>query len=177
MDCLLAYLFTTDDNFYQFKNPGTFTLQCEEDPSIKALVVVTNATSSAPPPPPPSRYLPLIYSHAAAMGVAFGILFPIGAFLAYNNVRVVNWVIYPIAMLLAVAGFVLTIVYVELTDKAHFKFLIHGVFGLAVLLLALFAMPLLIIAKRSRKWHWRTGHIVAFFGMANILLVSVMQCY
>ena len=120
----------------------------------------------------PGQYSPMLYTHAALMGITFGILLPLGAFLAHHEKFLIHKVTQPTGLLLALIGFVMVLVYVSLAHGQHFRFLIHGVVGLALLLLALLVMPALLLHKPWRKWHRRCGHVVAFFGMGNVLLVS-----
>lgn len=140
--------------------------------------------------PPPAaaaaattRYRPLLYTHAAVMGMVFGVLLPLGAFLAHHRVLLVHRVLQPIGLLLATVGLVLVVVYVELSGGKHFAHLVHGVVGLVLLIAAVLGMPALILlpmvkaverkVKNMRTWHRRCGHVVAFFGMGNVLVVSV----
>ena len=150
---------------HQFTAPGTYQIICREDTSLNVTIVVTE-TSSAPP----SRLLPLLYTHAALMAAAFGFLLPLGAFLAYNKAKLAHKVIQPVGLVLALIGFVLVVVYVQLSHGLHFRYLIHSVVGLVLLIMAL-GMPLLLL-KKPRVWHKKTGQVVVFFGMGNILLVS-----
>lgn len=105
------------------------------------------------------------------MIAAFGVLLPVGAFMAHHQVKLVHKVVQPLGLLLALVGLVMVIVYVQLTNGKHFRPLIHAVLGLALLILAVLGMPILLL-KKQRTWHKKCGQIVVFFGMANILLVS-----
>ena len=67
----------------------------------------------------------------------------------------------------------MVVVYVELTSGEHYHFPIHGVLGLALLVAVLLVMPAFLLQKQWRTWHRRCGHVVAFFGMANVLVVSI----
>ena len=117
---------------------------------------------------------PLLYSHAAVMGLTFGVLFPVGAYMAYHYFTTVHIIIQAISMLGTTFGFIVIIVYVEKTHSHHFQFPIHGVVGLALVLLILI-MPFLHLHRRVKKYHHKLGQIVAFFGMANVLLVSTYK--
>ena len=121
-----------------------------------------------------SHLRPLLYTHAALMAAAFGLLFPVAAYLYYQGVTLGYKILLPIAVIVALSGFVLVVVYVQLTSKDHFDYFIHGVVGVALLVFALLAMPVLLLHKKLRVYHFRLGHVVAFFGMGNILLVSSM---
>ncbi len=124
-------------------------------------------------PPDTTHLLPLLYTHVALMAVAFGFLFPLAAFLYYHRISLAYKLLFPVALLLAVCGLVIVLVYVELTaDKSHFGYPIHGVVGVALVALVVVVMPLLLLHRKSRAYHFRLGHAVAFFGMGNILLVS-----
>jgi len=150
---------------------GSYEIYCTEDNSLRASVVVVNNTATETQDGP-GQYSPVLYTHAALMGITFGILLPLGAFLAHHEKFLIHKVTQPTGLLLALIGFVMVIVYVSLAHGQHFRFLIHGVVGLALLLLALLVMPALLLYKPLRKWHRRCGHVVAFFGMGNVLLVS-----
>ncbi len=149
---------------YRFNFPGTYRIVCENDPSFQATV-------SVPSVPTPQSLLPLLYSHVALMIAAFGVLLPVGGFLAHHQVKLVHKVVQPLGVLLGLIGLVLVVVYVQLTHGRHFKPLIHAVVGLVLLLLAAVGMPLLLFRK-ERTWHKKCGQIVVFFGLANVLLVS-----
>ena len=117
-----------------------------------------------------SKLKPMIYTHAAVMGTIFGVVLPIGAYLAYQYFAVAHFVIQVISVIGGLAGLVIVVTYVELTHQHHIQFPIHGVIGLALLLLMV-VMPFLRVHKNLKKYHHRLGHIVVFFGMANVLLV------
>lgn len=150
---------------FQFTEPGSYEVYCTEDTSLNASIKVIEMQVEDP-------YRPLLYTHAALMGVTFGVLLPLGAFLAHHQKFTVHKITQPIGILLALAGFVMVLVYVSLSHGRHFRFLIHGVVGLALLLLTFLLMPTLLLHKPWHKWHKRCGHVIAFFGMANVLLVS-----
>lgn len=150
---------------YKFNTPGNYRIVCESDPSLQAVVIVVTTT------PHRQLFLPLLYSHAALMMAAFGVLLPVGGFLAHHQVKLVHKVVQPLGVLLSLVGLVLVVVYVQLTNGRHFRPLLHTVLGLALLLLAALGMPLLLLRK-ERTWHKKCGQIVVFFGMANVLLVS-----
>lgn len=149
---------------YQFSNPGTYQVVCHENASVNSTISVSGLATVI------NKFSPLLYTHAALMAITFGFLFPIGGFLASINFTLVHKFMQPLGLVLASIGFVLVIVYVHLSQLTHFRFLIHSLVGLALMALVLFAMPLLLFQK-SRAWHKRTGHIVAFFGLGNVLLV------
>lgn len=119
------------------------------------------------------KYIQLLYTHVAIMSAVFAVLLPVGAFLAYHQITLAHKITQPIGIVLSLIGFVMVIVYVQLSHGNHFRYLIHGVIGLALLIMVLFVMPLLLVTKCSRNWHHKVGHIIAFFGMGNILLVSL----
>lgn len=164
---------------YQFNEPGKFEIVCQEDDELRALILVdyghstntSEAEGATEMAAVRDTLLPLLYSHAAVMGITFGILFPVGAYMAYHYFTTVHIVLQAISMIGTVSGLVLVVVYVELTHEHHFRFPIHGVVGLALILLVLI-MPFLRLHRRVREYHHKLGQIVAFFGMANVLLVS-----
>ena len=161
--CLLLRTATT--SFFQFTEPGSYEVYCTEDTSLNASVQVVTMQAEGP-------YKPLLYIHAALMGITFGILLPLGAFLAHHQKFTIHKITQPTGILFALVGFIMVLVYVGLSHGRHFRFLIHGVVGLALLLLTFLLMPALLLRKPWHKWHKRCGHIIAFFGMANVLLVS-----
>lgn len=112
----------------------------------------------------------MIYTHAAVMGITFGIALPIGAYLAYQYYVIAHFVIQLFSLIGGLTGLIVVVVYVELTHKRHIRFPIHAVVGLALLLLMII-MPALRVHKNLRNHHHKLGHIVVYFGMANVLLV------
>jgi len=172
------FFLSASSSSYQFTEAGSYEIYCTEDNSLRASVVVfngSNCTATETQDSGPGQYSPVLYTHAALMGITFGILLPLGAFLAHHEKFLIHKVTQPTGLLLAFVGFVMVIVYVSLAHGQHFRFLIHGVVGLALLLLALLVMPTLLLYKPIRKWHRRCGHVVAFFGMGNVLLVSAFS--
>ena len=114
---------------------------------------------------------PILYSHAAVMGIVFGVLLPIGAYMAYHYFTIVHLVIQVISVVGALVGLVLVVVYAQLSHEQHFRCPIHSVVGLGLVLLVLVA-PVLRVHRRLTRYHRKLGQIVTFFGMANVLLVS-----
>ena len=165
---------------HQFNNPGNFGIVCQEDKELRALINVRNTSENASETVIDSKLEPLIYSHAAVMGITFGVLLPIGAILAYHYFVVVNIVFQVISVIAALVGFAIIVTYVEITHKSHFRFPIHGVVGLALILLLILLLvitALLRLHRRLIEYHHKLGQIVAFFGMANVLLVSEHMMY
>ena len=170
------FLLVTSATSLELTEEGTYRLHCKENESIYATVTVAAATDE-----PTTRYRPLLYTHASVMGVVFGILLPIGAFLAHHRVLLVHRILQPIGLLLALVGLVLVIVYVELSERKHFGSLVHGVTGLGLLITTVLTMPTLILLPSVkalerklhflRTWHRRSGHAVAFLGIGNVLVV------
>ena len=161
---------TATTSFFQFTEPGSYEVFCTEDPSLNASVQVIEM--QVVEMQAEGLYNPLLYTHAALMGITFGILLPLGAFLAHHQKFTIHKITQPTGILLALVGFIMVLVYVSLSHGRHFRFLIHGVVGLALLLLTFLLMPALLFRKPWHKWHRRCGHVIAFFGMANVLLVS-----
>lgn len=182
---LTALCITVGVTQHQFHKVGTFRLSCQAE-EIDALITVSEPVSSRPSIlassdanncsnssiSDQSHLLPLLYTHVALMAAAFGVLFPVGAFLHYHGVAMAYKILLPVGIVLSLCGLVLVLVYVELAGKSHFYSPIHGALGLALLLMAVVGMPLLLLHKKSRLYHFRMGHIVSFFGMGNVLLVS-----
>lgn len=149
-------------------------LICKDDASINATIVVRSRSNTTTREEVASnRFGPLLYTHVTIMAVTFGVLFPIAVFLQYHKISLAYKIILPITIGLAVCGFIMVVAYVQLAGRKHFGFLIHGVVGLVLLILTVLGMPLLLLHKKTRIYHFRVGHIVAFFGMAQVLLVSM----
>jgi len=160
----------TDVRSLELQTPGLYTINCEQNPELNTTIIVGAAGGV-----PNTHLIELLYTHAALMAIAFGFLLPIGAFLAHNKVTLAHKILQPLGILLGLSGLVLVIVYVHLSHGSHFRFVIHSAVGLVLLLMVTIGMPLLLL-KKPRIWHKRMGHVVVFFGMANILLVST-QCH
>lgn len=150
---------------------GRFLLSCEDDDEVSATIVV----AEGPEEEKDTHLRPLLYTHAALMAAAFGVLLPVAAFLYYQGVTLGYKVLLPVVMVLALGGLVLVVVYVQLTSRGHFDYFIHGVVGVTLLVLIWLVMPLLLLHRKLRVYHFRLGHMVAFFGMGNILLVSLLM--
>lgn len=165
-------LTTEGNNHYQFNTVGTYELSCEENSSIAVAIAVvdTMVDTECEDDDDAGQYGALLYTHAGIMGLTFGILLPLGAFLAHHKQYLLHKITQPVGIVLALTGFVLVVVYVELSTEKHFRFLIHGVVGLGLMVTVFLLMPVLLLQKQWRKWHGRCGHVVAFFGMANVLL-------
>lgn len=173
-----TFLPVTAGTSLELTEEGDYRLHCKENESIYATVAV-----AAPSADEITRYRPLLYSHASIMGVVFGILLPLGAFLAHHRVLLVHRVLQPIGIVLALVGLVLVVVYVELSERKHFGKLVHAVTGLGLLISAVVVTPSLILLpsvkalqfggrlRFERAWHKRSGQIVVFFGIGNVLVV------
>jgi hypothetical protein len=156
-------------NRHQFLEVGNFHLSCEDDQDVSATIVVREA----PLEDDASHLRPLLYTHAALMAAAFGFLLPLAAFLYYQGVTLGYKVLLPMAMAFALCGLVLIVVYVQLTTEEHIiNSVIHSVVGIVLLALLLLMMPVLLLQRTLRKYHFKVGHVVAFFGMGNVLMVS-----
>ena len=156
-----------DTTQHQFKEAGTFVLSCMEDAEIAMTITVIKEEKEE------KSEKAILYIHVALMLTAFGIVFPIAAFLNHHRVNLAYKILHPFGLIPAVCGLVAIVVYVQLADrKEHFDFLIHSVVGLALLVLVLLIMPVLILFQKTRAYYFSAGHIVAFFGMGNVLLVS-----
>ncbi len=160
-----------------FEQPGTFEIYCTDDSSIRFEITVVDGMvqMSDDDDEDNERYKTVIYIHAGLMAASFGILLPVGAYLAHHRVRLVHIITQPLGIIIAVSGFVSAVVYVELNDGNHFDELIHSVLGLVLVILALLVMPVLLLHKKWQQWHKRCGHFIAFFGMGNVLLVSTVN--
>lgn len=152
---------------HQFQEVGSFLLLCEEDKELSATIIVAEGAEEED-----THLRPILYTHAALMAAAFGVLLPVAVFLYYQGVILGYKVLLPIAMILALGGLVLAVVYIQLTSRDHFNYFIHSAVGVTLLVLVLLAMPLMLLHRKLRVYHFRLGHMVAFFGMGNVLLVS-----
>ena len=157
---------------YQFNEPGIFEIVCMEDDQLRTLINVGNITMTSVKISTANEGLePILYSHASVMGLVFGVLLPIGVYAAYHYFTILGIVIEVISVIGSLVGLVLIVVYAELSNNQHFRFPIHGVVGLALVLLLL-VLPFLRVHRRVARYHRKLGQVVAFFGMANVLLVS-----
>jgi len=112
----------------------------------------------------------LILSHASIMSVCFGIMLPVGVFLATNGSPFAHKIFQPGGIILAMVGYGLVLVYIEVEEKKHFNS-IHAIVGFSLVLLTA-VMPFLRLRKDLHYLHKKCGIIIVFYGMANVLLVS-----
>ena len=105
------------------------------------------------------------------MILTFGVLLPVGAFMAHNRKHLVHKLMQPATTVLGLAGLALAVAYVQMTSRAHFRQTVHAVVGVVVLALTL-ATPLLLARVQWRRWHRGCGHIIIGLGIANVLLVG-----
>ena len=112
----------------------------------------------------------LLYAHAAAMILAFGVLLPVGAFMAHGQRPFVHKLTQPTGIAVGLAGLAMIVAYVQVTSRAHFRLTVHAVVGVVILALSL-ATPLLLVRIQWRRWHRGCGHVITCLGLANILLV------
>lgn len=110
----------------------------------------------------------LIYAHAACMGLAFGLMFPIGAFLAYTGHHKIHIPIQLTSLAIAVTGFILIVTSIESRGGSHFDNP-HSVAGLIILIAAFFLQPVAIYF-RQREVHHKNGSFVVLSGMMNVFL-------
>lgn len=146
-----------------------FEIACQEDRSLRALITVNDIGNTSETTN--DKLKPLLYTHVTLMGLVFGVLLPIGAYLAYHYFTIVHVVVQAISMLAALLGLIMVVVYVELTHGKHFQFPIHGAIGMGLLLFMLI-MPLLRLHKTVKIFHPKLGHVIVFFGMTNVIVVS-----
>eukprot|EP00731_Ephydatia_muelleri_P027893 Em0019g766a len=164
---------------YTFDSNGDFLLQCSKIPATRAAIRVvsscssssssSNSNSNSSQAQSTASYLPLLYAHAAAMILTFGVLLPVGAFMAHNRKHLVHKLMQPATTVLGLAGLALVVAYVQMTSRAHFRQTVHAVVGVVVLALTL-ATPLLLARVQWRRWHRGCGHIIIGLGIANVLL-------
>ena len=112
----------------------------------------------------------LILSHASIMSVCFGILLPVGVFLATNGSPFAHKIFQPGGIILAIVGYGLVLVYIEVEEKKHFNSA-HAIMGFSLVLLTAL-MPFLRLRKDLHYLHKKCGIVIVFYGMANVLLVS-----
>lgn len=178
---------------HHFQEPGTYQFLCRDNCEPLATVTVVNVNDTeliefcSQPQPliDDVKYKELIYSHGAIMAVTFGILFPLGAFLANIKKPIAHMILQPLGIVLAVIGFVLAAVYKGLNASSHFNQL-HSIIGLLLLAIVIIVIPglkLSLLAPIKEKWqrlviiwHKRLGISAVFFGFSNIFLVSLYKC-
>lgn len=107
------------------------------------------------------------------MILAFGVLLPLGAFMAHNRRHLVHKLMQPATTALGLAGLALVVAFVQMTSGVHFRQTVHAIVGVVVLALTL-ATPLLLVRVQWRRWHRGCGHVIVGLGIANVLLVG---CY
>ena len=115
----------------------------------------------------------LILSHASIMSVCFGILLPVGVFLATNGSPFAHKIFQPGGLILTIVGYGLVFVYIEVEEKNHFNSA-HAILGFTLVLLTTL-MPLLRLRKDLHYLHKKCGIVIVFYGMANVLLVSAYE--
>lgn len=115
----------------------------------------------------------LILSHASIMSVCFGILLPVGVFLATNGSPFAHKIFQPGGIILAIVGYGLVLVYIEVEEKKHFNS-VHAIVGFSLVLLTAL-MPFLRLRKDLHYLHKKCGIIIVFYGMANVLLVRIYE--
>lgn len=163
---------------YIFDTTGVYQLVCDGyDSNCRQLATVTVLKEEGGL----TRYQEIIYTHAVVMAITFGLIFPFGALLAYLRKPVVHMVIQPLGLLMAVAGFLMAVVYKEINSTTHFNQL-HTVFGLLLTAVALIVLPSLKLSvmtpigdkwqKLLKLWHKKLGVVAVFAGIFNIFLVS-----
>lgn len=142
-------------------------MRCTNRPATRAAIRIITLASSQPAS---QQYLPLLYAHAAAMILAFGVLLPLGAFMAHSQKHLVHRLMQPTGTALGLAGLALVVAYVQMTTRAHFRQTVHAVVGVVVLTMTL-TTPLLLVRVQWRRWHRGCGHVITCLGIANVLLV------
>lgn len=113
----------------------------------------------------------LLFSHASIMSVSFGILIPVGALLAANGSPFAHKIVQPGGIVLALVGYGLVLAYLEVEEKGHFN-TVHSCVGFC-LVLVIILMPLIRLRKELHHIHKKCGVVIVFYGMTNVLLVSM----
>lgn len=114
------------------------------------------------------------------MFVTFGIILPLGAFLASVKQLIAHVILQICGQIATTLGLILGLVYVQLNhgNLQHFSQL-HSIIGLFIIFLVLILQPFLkvissvkLLKKEGKIWHKRLGIAVVFFGLSNIFIVS-----
>ena len=114
----------------------------------------------------------LLFSHASIMSVSFGILIPVGALLAANGSPFAHKVVQPGGIVLVLVGYGLVLAYLEVEEKGHFN-TVHSYVGFC-LVLVIVLMPFIRLRKELHYVHKKCGVVIVFYGMTNVLLVSML---
>ena len=155
-----------DVSEFIFQETGTFVLYCLEDQGFNASIVVQGAQ------PTSAKYLPLVYTHVALMMASLGVLFPIAVFLYYLKLKLAYLILYSISWILCLCGFVVIIVYIQLTDRHYFQHVIHAALSYPLTFVFLVSLPLLLVHNKLVPFHRRLGHVTMALGITNVITVS-----
>jgi len=156
-----------DNSEFLFQEAGTFVLYCQEDQEFNATIVVIQDIQ-----PTSVTYRPLLYTHVALMMAAFGVLFPIAVFLYYLKLKLLYLIFLSISWIICFCGFVVIIVYIQLTDKHYFQHVIHAALSYPVSFGFLVVLPLLLVHKKLQPYQRRLGHVTMVIGVTNVVAVS-----
>lgn len=105
--------------------------------------------------------------HGFCMFTAFGVLFPVGGFLAYLGYHRQHIACQSCGLVVALAGACLSIVF---TTAGHRKVdNIHGVVGIALLVMTIIIQPVAIRLSWAPT-HRRNGAAIALIGLSNCFL-------
>eukprot|EP00731_Ephydatia_muelleri_P027882 Em0019g755a len=171
------------DASYTFDSNGDFLLQCSKIPATRAAIRVvsscssssssSNSNSNSSQAQSTASYLPLLYAHAAAMILTFGVLLPVGAFMAHNRKHLVHKLMQPATTVLGLAGLALVVAYVQMTSRAHFRQTVHAVVGVVVLRLDVGHSP----AARARAMEAMASGGLAIWPAPKVAAITVGVLY
>ena len=113
----------------------------------------------------------LLFSHASIMSVSFGILIPVGALLAANGSPFAHKIVQPGGIILGLVGYGLVLAYLEVEEKGHFN-TVHSCVGFCLVLVVIL-MPFIRLRRELHHIHKKCGVVIVFYGMTNVLLVSI----
>ena len=115
------------------------------------------------------------------MAMTFGFIIPLGALVANHKKYLPHMTFQIFAMLLAIVGLILAIVYKEVNNERHFQHL-HSIIGLVIIIACVLIQPVLKLLHITpiknaivKVWHKRIGISIVFFGLSNIFLVSKLM--
>lgn len=114
-----------------------------------------------------TSYRHLIEVHAACMFSAFGVILPIGAFLAYTGFHKRHIFFQVTGVCVGVVGGIFAIVFVQKTTGHHLSNP-HHLMGVFILFLAAIVQPTAIL-KKNRAIHHKNGAAIIGFGLMNII--------
>jgi PAS domain-containing protein len=156
---------------FTFYQCSVFDYYCEIHSNVMfGRVLVGNVSASSSLPTEDIRKWKM--AHAFCMFFAFGIILPIGGYMAASARFKWHYILQISGLALSVAGYVLGYTYSG-KFNGHFNHL-HGYCGIVLLALAWGLQPITVYLgtyyTQFRHLHRRNGQILVFFGIANIFM-------